>query len=180
MVTPIAAANVRNFSNAVHIRSKFEEAFIKKREVESAKVKKVIAPKNAAEYGSGYYQTHLAKMRQGYVHPYHSEKYPIYFSHMHYMKTVFEAVGPEQVSPHYETLSRSRRGIIFIFFYISSINSIARFGGWSHNEWLRAMMWHHEYLLGFYLGFIETRHFSHFPGPKFTFFYNVYTRYELQ
>jgi hypothetical protein len=34
-------------------------------------------------------------MKQGYVHPYHSEKYPIMFSHFHYMKTLFEAVGPE-------------------------------------------------------------------------------------
>lgn len=67
-----------------------------------------------------------------------------------------------------------------MFLYIGTINSISRFGGWAHNEWLRAMIWHHEYLIGFYLGFIETRHFSMFPGPKFTFFYNVYTRYELQ
>jgi hypothetical protein len=96
------------------------------------------------------------------------------------MKTVFEAVGPEQVSPHYESLSRSRRGLLFIFLYIGSINSIARFGGWSHNEWLRGMIFHHEYLIGFYLGYIEIRHFTYFLGPKFTVFYNVYSRYETQ
>jgi hypothetical protein len=119
-------------------------------------------------------------MKQGYVHPYHCDKYPIAFSHFHYMKTLFEAVGPEHVSPHYETLSRSRRGILFIFFYIGTINSIARFGGWSHNEWIRGMIFHHEFLIAFYLGYIEIRHFTYFLGPKFTVFYNVYSRYETQ
>ena len=119
-------------------------------------------------------------MRQGYVHPYHSDKYPLVFSHFNYMKTLFEAVGPEQVSPHYESLSRSRRGLLFIFFYIGTINTISRFGGWSHNEWIRGMIFHHEFLIAFYLGYIEVRHFTYFLGPKFTVFYNVYTRYETQ
>jgi len=96
------------------------------------------------------------------------------------MKTLFEAVGPEQVSPHYESLSRSRRGLIFLFAYIGSIASISRLGGWSHNEWIRNMIMHHEFLLAFYLGYIETRHFTWLIGPKFTIFYNVYTRYETQ
>lgn len=94
------------------------------------------------------------------------------------MRTLFEAVGPEQVSPHYETLSRSRRGVLFFFAYIGAITSVSRFGGWSHNEWLRGMIWHHEYLIAFYLGYIELRHFTYFLGPKFSIFYNVYTRYE--
>ena len=119
-------------------------------------------------------------MKEGYQHPYHSEKFPISMSHLHYMKTLFEAVGPEQVSPHYESLSRSRRGLLFLFFYIGSINTISRMGGWSNNEWLRAMIWHHEYMLSFYLGYIELRHFTYFIGPKFTIFYNVYTRYETK
>ncbi len=119
-------------------------------------------------------------MKQGYQHPYHSEKFPIAMSHLHYMKTLFEAVGPEQVSPHYESLSRSRRGLLFLMFYIGSINTISRMGGWSNNEWLRAMIWHHEYMLAFYLGYIELRHFTFFLGPKFTIFYNVYTRYETK
>ena len=96
------------------------------------------------------------------------------------MKTLFEAVGPEQVSPHYESLSRSRRGLLFIFAYIGTINTISRFGGWSHNEWIRGMIFHHEFLIAFYLGYIEIRHFTYFIGPKFTVFYNVYTRYETQ
>ena len=119
-------------------------------------------------------------MRKGYVHPYHSEQYPLIFSHFNYMKTLFEAVGPEQVSPHYETLSRSRRGLLFIFFYIGTINTISRLGGWSNNEWIRALIWHHEYLITFYLGYAEIRHFTYFLGPKFSVFYNVYSRYETQ
>lgn len=119
-------------------------------------------------------------MGSGYVHPYHTSSNPMVFSHYNYMKTLFEAVGHEQVSPHYESLSRSRRGLLFLFAYVGSITSISRMGGWSHNEWLRAMVWHHEYLMAFYLGFIEIRHFSFMLGPKFTVFYNVYTRYETQ
>lgn len=137
-------------------------------------------PENKVEYGQGYYQQHIRNMRQGYVHPYHSEKYPLVFSYYGYLKTVFEAAGPEQVSPHYEALSRSRKGLLFVFFYIGTINTVSRMGGWAHNEWIRAMIWHHEYLIAFYLGYIETRHFTYFTGPKFTTFYNVYARYEIQ
>ena len=117
-------------------------------------------------------------MKQGYVHPYHTDRYPIHFSYLHYMKTLWEAVGPEQVSPHYETLSRSRRGLIFLFLYIGSIRTISQMGGWANNEWIRGMVWHHEFLLAFYLGFAELRHFTMVIGPKFTVFYNVYSRYE--
>ena len=49
-----------------------------------------------------------------------------------------------------------------------------------HNEWLRAMVFHHEYIIAFYLGVSELRHFTFLVGPKFTNFYNVYTRYETQ
>ena len=96
------------------------------------------------------------------------------------MKTLFEAVGPEQVSPHYESLSRSRRGLIFLFLYIGSITSLSRMGSWSHNEWLRGMVFHHEYIIAYYLGITEMRHFTFLIGPKFTNFYNVYSRYETQ
>ena len=132
------------------------------------------------EYAKGYYSDKLADMKSGYVHPYHTEANPLVFSQYYYLKTLFEAVGPEQVSPHYESLSRSRRGLIFLFAYIGTITSISRLGGWSHNEWIRNMIFHHEFLLAFYLGYIETRHFSFMLGPKFTIFYNVYTRYETQ
>mmetsp|Transcript_19494 Transcript_19494/g.29958 ORF Transcript_19494/g.29958 Transcript_19494/m.29958 type:complete len:329 (-) Transcript_19494:41-1027(-) len=122
----------------------------------------------------------MANLTTGYVHPYHSSGAPIYMSNMYFMKSLFSAVGPEQVSPHYESLSRSRRGLLFFALYIGSINTISRFGGWEHNDWLRGMIWHHEFLIAFYLGYIEIRHFTYFMGPKFSIFYNVYSSYELQ
>lgn len=117
-------------------------------------------------------------MKVGYVHPYHCEGSPIYMSTMYYLKNLFVGVGPEQVSPHYETLSRSRRGLIWFALYIGSINSIARFGGWEHNDWLRGMIFHHEFLVAYYVGFIEIRHFTFMLGPKFSVFYNTFTNYE--
>jgi hypothetical protein len=117
-------------------------------------------------------------MKVGYVHPYHTEGSPIFFSNLYFMRTLLNAVGPEQVSPHYETLSRSRRGLIFFGLYIGSIVSISRMGGWEHNAWLRAMIWHHEYLISLYLGYVELRHFTYLVGPKFTVFYNVYSNYQ--
>lgn len=137
-------------------------------------------PKDQATYGKGYYSDKLSSMGEGYKHPYHTAQNPISFSYYYYMKTLFEAVGPEQVSPHYESLSRSRRGLIFLFLYIGSITSLSRMGSWSHNEWLRGMVFHHEYIIAFYLGVSEMRHFTFLVGPKFTNFYNVYTRYETQ
>jgi hypothetical protein len=137
-------------------------------------------PKNKAEYGQGYYSDKLNSMRQGYVHPYHSQQNPLVFTHYNYMRTLFEAVGPEQVSPHYESLSRSRRGLIFLFAYIGTITSLSRMGSWSHNEWLRGLVFHHEFLMCWYIGYAETRHFTFLLGPKFTVFYNVYSRYETQ
>ena len=118
-------------------------------------------------------------MGSGYVHPYHTEQNPLVFNYYGYLKTLYEAVGPEQVSPHYESFSRSRRGLIMMFAYISTICSISRLGGWSHNEWIRGMIFHHEFLIAFYLGYIEVRHFTWLPGPKFTIFYNQYTAYEM-
>lgn len=117
-------------------------------------------------------------MKVGYVHPYHTEGSPIYMSNLYYLKNLFQAVGPEQVSPHYETLTRSRRGLLFAGLYVASINTISRFGGWEHNDWLRAMIWHHEFLLAYYIGYIEIKHFTFFPGPKFSAFYNTYSAYE--
>jgi len=148
----------------------------------SAKFKaKVPDIKNKAEYENAYYnKERMATMKVGYVHPYHTEGSPIFMSNMYFMKNLFQAVGPEQVSPHYETLSRSRRGVLLFGLYIASINTISRFGGWEHNDWLRAMIWHHEFLIALYIGHLEIRHFTYFLGPKFTAFYNVYTNYEYK
>jgi hypothetical protein len=93
-------------------------------------------------------------------------------------KVMSDLVGPEQVSPHYESLSRSRRGLIFMALYIGTITSVARLGGWDHNEWIRGLIFHHEYLIALYVGYAEVRHFTWLPGPKFTVFYDVFSRYE--
>lgn len=138
-------------------------------------------PENKAEYGTNYYNPQrFSSMKVGYVHPYHTEGSPIYMTAPYLMKIIFAAVGPEQVSPHYETLSRSRRVLIFSGAYIFSLVAISRFGGWENNSMLRGMIWHHEFLIALYLGNIELRHFTYMVGPKFAVFYNVYSRYELQ
>lgn len=91
---------------------------------------------------------------------------------------LFEAVGPEQVSPHYETLTRSRRGLIMMFIYYEIIGGISALGGYKWNDMLDAMMFQHKFLIGLFCCSIETRHFFWTPGPKFTIFYNTYIRYE--
>jgi hypothetical protein len=52
-------------------------------------------PENKTEYGQSYYQDKMSKMKEGYVHPYHTSANPLFFSHYNYLKTLFEAVGPE-------------------------------------------------------------------------------------
>merc|ERR1712160_21718 len=51
---------------------------------------------------------------------------------------------------------------------------------YSHNEWLRGMLFHHEFLIAWYIGVVESRHFTYMIGPKFTIFYNVYSKYEIR
>jgi hypothetical protein len=82
-------------------------------------------------------------MGKGYTHPYHTEDAPLYMSTYHQMKMLFEAVGPEQVSPHYESLSRSRRGVIFFCLYLEIVGAISALGGYKFNDQLSAMMFNH-------------------------------------
>ncbi len=130
-----------------------------------------VEPKNKDLYGKGYYQDKLKQLKTGYVHPYHTDANRLVFTQYDYMKTLFAAVGPEQVSPHYESLSRSRRGVLFVFTYIGVIVGISKMGGFSKNEWLRGLLVHHEFLIAYYLAYGETKHFSYLPGPKFSQFY---------
>jgi hypothetical protein len=175
----LVPGQVRAFSTAAGINTRFEAAYQARTEAASKKGPTTRAPSDVKTYGKGYYTDKLKGMKSGYTHPYHSEANPLIFGHMEYMKLLYEAVGPEQVSPHYESLSKSRRGLIFLFAYIGSIASLSRLGGWSHNEWIRGMIFHHEYILCFYLALIETRHFTFVVGPKFTNWYNAYTNYEI-
>jgi len=77
----------------------------------------------------------MANMKIGYVHPYHSEGVPIYMSYQYFMKTQFNAAGPEQVSPHYESLTRSRKGLIGMTAYLTVIAYVSNLGGVENNEW---------------------------------------------
>lgn len=166
----------RHASGAVAIKDRFHQAWL-----ESSKSFKVEQKEaqNKKEYGSGYYQRHHQRIKKGYTHPYHSQEHPLNFSSVaHGWNIMSDLVGPEQVSPHYESLSRSRRGLIFLFFYIGTITSVARLGGWDHNEWIRGLVFHHEYLIALYVGYAEIRHFTWLPGPKFSVFYEVFSRYE--
>ena len=88
------------------------------------------------------------------------------------------AVGPEQVSPHYETLTKSRRGLLFLFAYMTTIHMVSNLGGVHHNEWLAGLVFHHKFLISFIVGYAEIRHFAFVPGPKFTIFYDVFSHYE--
>lgn len=134
-------------------------------EIKSAEIK------SKEEYGEGYYKDRLRKMTKGYVHPYHTDDAPLYYSTYRYMRMLLDAVGPEQVSPHYETLARSRRGVLFLWAYTSVIVNISLLGGYAQNEWLREMVFHQEFLICMTLANTETRHFAWLPGPKFTIFY---------
>lgn len=169
-------------TGSASIKSRFEEAYTAKQAASASRgaAANTPQPENKALYGQGYYSNKINTMRQGYVHPYHTAANPLVYSHYNYLRHLMEAVGPEQVSPHYESLSRSRRGLIFLFFYVGTITSLSRMGGWSHNEWLRGMLFHHEFLIAWYIGVVESRHFTYMIGPKFTIFYNVYSKYEIR
>lgn len=117
-------------------------------------------------------------MGKGYTHPYHTEDTPLFMSINHYYKLLFSAVGPEQVSPHYESLSRSRRGLIMYFFYMQAIQGISALGGIDNNDWLTGMIFYQEFLISLFCCSVETRHFFWSPGPKFSIFYQAYCRYE--
>lgn len=176
VIKPVSA---RSMASTASIRDRFQEAWL---ESSKGHVKEdVKQPNDKKEYGSGYYQRHHHGLKKGYTHPYHSQKHPLtYGSYTHYLDVTADLVGPEQVSPHYESLSKSRRGLLFLAAYIGSIVSISRLGGWEHNEWIRGMIFHHEYLLALYVGFAEIRHFAWLPGPKFSIFYDVFSRYEFR
>ena len=64
------------------------------------------------EHKTDYYDRYKRKIKTGYVHPYHSEEFPIVFNYSDFFKFKSLAFGKEQVSPHYESLARSRRPIV--------------------------------------------------------------------
>jgi len=171
--------SVRHMSTGTaSIKDRFQEAWLSSTSKSTGAAKK--EPKDKKLYGSGYIKQNVHRMKRGYTHPYHSKEHPLSVtSGLQYYDTLNALVGPEQVSPHYESLSRSRRGLLFMFAYIGTITGVARLGGWDFNEWIRGMVFHHEYLIALFVGFAEVRHFAWIPGPKFSIFYDVFTRYEM-
>lgn len=94
----IAKTSVRAFgaSNAYSVKSKFEAAYNMKMAELQKFPPKIPDIENKAEYGSEYYnEDRLKNMKVGYVHPYHTEGSPIFFSNTYFMKNLFTAVGPE-------------------------------------------------------------------------------------
>ncbi|CAI2371146.1 unnamed protein product [Moneuplotes crassus] len=173
----VKPTSVRYMSGASMIRDKFQQAYVESKSHQLEEAPK--DPQNKEEYGAGYYQKYQKGLKKGYTHPYHSKENPIHASSMlHQLNLLSDLVGPEQVSPHYESLSRSRRGLIFLFAYFGTITTLSRLGGWDHNDWIRGLIFHHEYLIALYVGYAELRHFTWLPGPKFTIFYDVFSKYE--
>ena len=166
----------RAFSTGGTIQERFQQAW---EESQQDQVVVTPEPQDKARYGHGYYQANASRLKKGYEHPYHSKHHPLLFtSPGKFWSLISRAAGPEQVSPHYETLSRSRRAVIFLFFYIGTISSVAGLGGLEQNEWLKNLVFHHKFLITFFIGYIEIKHFHWMPGPKFSIFYDAFTRYE--
>jgi len=83
------------------------------------KNKKVVTKKASnPKYDEGFYQANIHRIKSGYIHPYHNKSNPLGFTSIRgFWDNISALVGPEQVSPHYESLSRSRRYVIGLFFY---------------------------------------------------------------
>ena len=97
-----------------------------------------------------------------------------------YLQALTEATGPEQVSPHYESLARSRRIIWMYFIWLSATIVSQQLGGWEYNDWVRHCIYTQEFYIAMLVGYIEMRQYAFFPGPKFTVFYETFSRYEKQ
>lgn len=100
-------------------------------------------------------------------------------SYKQYLQTLYEAVGPEQVSPHYESLSRSRRLVILYFAWLSATVMSQQTGGWEFNDEIRAAIFTCEFWCTLLIGYIEFRNFAYFFGPKFSVFYDTFAQYEM-
>lgn len=96
-----------------------------------------------------------------------------------YLQSLYEAVGPEQVSPHYESLSRSRRLVILYFAWLSATVMSQQTGGWEFNDEIRAAIFTCEFWCTLLIGYIEFRNFAYFFGPKFSVFYDTFAQYEM-
>lgn len=165
----------RQFSVTLAIRDRFEAAYQEKLKNQKVTTKKAQNPK----YDEGFYQANIHRIKSGYVHPYHTAKNPIGFTSIRrFWDNLADLAGPEQVSPHYESLSRSRRIVLVMGAYFATIEMLSLLGG--YNDWVRALVFEQKHLFFYMVGMAEIRHFAFLPGPKFTIFYNTFISYELQ
>jgi len=74
------------------------------------------------KYEEGFYQANLHRIKSGYVHPYHSARNPLGFTSINkWWENLSLLIGPEQVSPHYESLAKSRRIVIVMAAYFGTL-----------------------------------------------------------
>ena len=114
---------------------------------------------------------------EAYKHPYHSEKFPIYWS-THNVRTFgTDVMGPEPVSPHYESFVLSRRvpliGAAFCYTMnvMEHLNPGSFYGkAFTHNVYTVMLV---------SVGLLESRYLlMKLPTPKLTWFYDAYAEHE--
>jgi len=71
-----------------------------------------------------YKNVRVNNLEEAYQHPYHSDKFPIYWSTLNLSKIAEEAIGTEPVSPHFESFALSRKVPICKKYYINIIINI--------------------------------------------------------
>jgi hypothetical protein len=114
---------------------------------------------------------------EAYVHPYHSEKFPVYWSTINFANYLHEAAGPEPVSPHFESYAMSRRapilllGLVWAFNIADSLNFTTVYGQHATYQIYT--------LLAFSICTFEIRYISQrVPAPRITWFYDAYIDHE--
>merc|ERR1711976_448206 len=116
---------------------------------------------------------------EAYVHPYHSTKFPVYWSTRNLNQFLQEAVGTEPVSPHYESFTKSRRaiiltaGLMWAVGLIDSLNFNSFYGKHAIYELYTLVL--------FTVGIFEVRYITQkLPAPRLTWFYNAYIEHEMK
>ena len=177
----------RLFSTKQTMSEKFHEIYVKELEKSNEQRQKEISQE---------YKVENRTPKQAYQHPYHSEKFPIYWSTKNLIIDGQEAIGTEPVSPHYESFTLSRRAplrkffiilfflLIFLLFLflvltvyltamglLESINVNSFYGKHASYEVYS--------LLVVLVGINESRYImSRLPMPKLSWFYNTFHQHE--
>lgn len=83
--------------------------------------------------------------RTGYTHPFHSYEKPLAMSHARNQGFYFDFIGPEQVSPHYESFAASRRVLLTTLFGYCSLTFLAKYNdlAWAIRSTLPAFIFYY-------------------------------------